>query len=67
VTGWAFDNFGSGGLPRIMLVHDLDNLASCRVAAKGGYPFERLSPASPPHWFTDGHIHVADAPARGHL
>ena len=67
VTGWAFDNFGSGGLPRIMLVHDLDNHASCRVAAKSGYPLQRLSPANPPHWFTDGHVHVAEAPACGHL
>jgi RimJ/RimL family protein N-acetyltransferase len=63
VTGWAFDNFGSDQLPRIMLVHDVDNPASCRVAAKSGYPFKRLSPASPPLWFTDGHIHVAEAPA----
>jgi RimJ/RimL family protein N-acetyltransferase len=63
VTGWAFDHFGSDRLPRIMLVHDVDNAASCRVAAKSGYPFERLSPANPPHWFSDGHIHVAEAPA----
>ena len=61
VTGWAFDHFGADRLPRIMLVHDVDNPASCRVAAKSGYPFERLSPARPPLWFTDGHIHVADA------
>ena len=63
VTGWAFDHFGADGLPCIMLVHDLDNPASCRVAAKSGYPFERLSRANPPLWFTDGHIHVAEAPA----
>jgi RimJ/RimL family protein N-acetyltransferase len=37
-----------GGLPRIMLVHDLDNPASCRVAAKSGYPFQRLSPRTHP-------------------
>ena len=65
VTGWAFDHFGADRLPRIMLVHDLDNAASCRVAAKSGYPFDRLSPANPPLWFTDGHVHVAEAPARG--
>jgi RimJ/RimL family protein N-acetyltransferase len=58
VTGWAFDHFGADRLPRIMLVHDVDNRASCRVAVKSGYPFERLSPASPPLWFT-GHIHAA--------
>jgi RimJ/RimL family protein N-acetyltransferase len=63
VTDWAFGAFGASGLPRIMLVHDLDNPASCRVAAKGGYPFHELSPANPPYWFTDGHIHVAEATA----
>ncbi len=63
VTAWAFGNFGAERLPRIMLVHDLDNPASCRVAAKSGYPFSELSPANPPHWFTDGHIHLAGATA----
>lgn len=61
VTEWAFTSFGAEGLPAIMLVHDVDNPASCRVAAKGGYPFHELSPANPPHWFTDGHIHLAKA------
>lgn len=64
VTDWAFSNFGAEGLPRIMLVHDLDNQASCRVALKSGYPFRELSPANPPHWFADGHIHLAEATAR---
>jgi len=63
VTDWAFSSFGAKGLPRIMLVHDVDNAASCRVAAKSGYPFHELSPAKPPYWFTDGHIHLAEAPA----
>jgi RimJ/RimL family protein N-acetyltransferase len=63
VTDWAFTNFGAHRLPRIMAVHDLDNPASCRVAVKSGYPFHELSPANPPHWFTDGHIHLAEAPA----
>jgi RimJ/RimL family protein N-acetyltransferase len=57
-TQWAFKSFGASRLPRIMLVHDVENLASCRVAEKAGYPFEKLSPANPPHWFTDGHIHM---------
>jgi RimJ/RimL family protein N-acetyltransferase len=61
VTHWAFTSFGADRLPRIMLVHDVDNLASCRVAAKSGYPFRELSPANPPYWFTDGHIHLAEA------
>ncbi|HTW09861.1 MAG TPA: GNAT family N-acetyltransferase [Acidimicrobiales bacterium] len=64
VTGWAFSSFGAQRLPCIMLVHALDNQASCRVAEKSGYPFDELSPANPPYWFTDGHIHLAKAPAR---
>jgi RimJ/RimL family protein N-acetyltransferase len=63
VTDWAFGSFGPERLPLIMLVHDLDNPASCRVAAKSGYPFHELSPANPPYWLTDGHVHVAEAPA----
>jgi RimJ/RimL family protein N-acetyltransferase len=58
VTTWAFDSFQGCGLREIMLVHDLDNPASCRVADKAGYPFKELSPARPPLWFTDGHIHL---------
>jgi len=64
VTDWAFGRFGAKGLPCIMLVHDVDNVASCRVAARSGYPFRELSPANPPYWFTDGHIHLAEATAR---
>lgn len=58
VTDWVFDAFAGASLRQIMLVHDVDNPASCRVAEKAGYPFRELSPANPPHWFTDGHIHV---------
>jgi RimJ/RimL family protein N-acetyltransferase len=58
VTDWVFDAFAGASLRQIMLVHDLDNPASCRVAEKAGYPFQELSPANPPHWFTDGHIHM---------
>jgi RimJ/RimL family protein N-acetyltransferase len=64
VTDWAFSRFGPELLPGIMLVHDLNNAASCRVAGKSGYPFRELSPARPPYWFTDGHIHVAEPAAR---
>lgn len=64
VTDWAFSCFGAERLPYIMLVHDVDNSASCRVAAKSGYPFRELSPANPPSWFTDGHIHVAETTVR---
>src|ERR1700722_4375990 len=58
VTDWVFDAFAGSGLRQIMLVHDVDNPASCRVAEKAGYPFLELSPANPPHWLTDGHIHM---------
>jgi RimJ/RimL family protein N-acetyltransferase len=58
VTDWIFDAFAGASLRQIMLVHDVGNPASCRVAQKAGYPFQRLSPANPPHWFTDGHIHM---------
>jgi RimJ/RimL family protein N-acetyltransferase len=60
VTGWAFRSFGVDRLPGIMLVHDVGNNASCRVAAKSGYAFCGLSPANPPYWTTDGHIHRAE-------
>jgi RimJ/RimL family protein N-acetyltransferase len=63
VTTWAFSRFGAERLPSIMLVHDVDNPASCRVAEKSGYTFHELSPANPPYWFTDGHIHLAKATA----
>jgi hypothetical protein len=57
--GWAFGSFSSDGLPLIMLVHDLDNPASCRVAEKSGYEFSEISPANPPLWHAAGHVHVA--------
>src|ERR1700691_869502 len=58
VTDWVFDAFAGASLRQIMLVHDVGNPASCRVAEKARYPFLELSPANPPHWLTDGHIHM---------
>jgi RimJ/RimL family protein N-acetyltransferase len=58
VTAWAIDSFRPCGMQEIMLVHDIDNPASCRVARKAGYPFSYISPASPPLWYTDGHVHL---------
>ena len=55
---WAFGAFAGTSLRQVMLVHDAGNPASCRVADKAGYPFGELSPASPPHWLTDAHIHL---------
>jgi RimJ/RimL family protein N-acetyltransferase len=59
VTGWVFEEFAGSSLQQIMLVHDVANPASCRVAQKAGYSFRELSPANPPHWLSDGHIHIA--------
>jgi RimJ/RimL family protein N-acetyltransferase len=58
VTDWVFDSFARASLRQIMLVHDIGNPASCRVAEKARYPFRELSPANPPHWLTDGHTHM---------
>jgi RimJ/RimL family protein N-acetyltransferase len=58
VTDWVAGAQRGTALREIMIVHDLDNPASCRVAEKAGYPFHLLSPAQPPLWFTDGHIHL---------
>ena len=54
----GFDAFAGTSLQQVMLVHDDDNPASCRVAEKAGYPFRQFSPANPPHWYTDSHIHM---------
>jgi RimJ/RimL family protein N-acetyltransferase len=63
MTHWVFDAFAGTSLRQIMLVHNVDNPASCRVAEKAGYPFHAFSPANPPHWFEDGHIHLCRAAA----
>ncbi|WP_184757847.1 GNAT family N-acetyltransferase [Streptosporangium album] len=34
LTAWAFATFGVHGLNRLELLHQVDNLASCRVAGK---------------------------------
>ena len=57
-TGWVFEEFSGASLRQIMLVHDVANPASCRVAQKAGYSFRELSLANPPHWLTDAHIHL---------
>jgi RimJ/RimL family protein N-acetyltransferase len=65
LTGWAFDAFGPEGLDRIALLHQVDNPASCRVAEKTGYRFDRLMPARPP-FPRDGHLHLRRlGPAQG--
>ncbi|MQY14447.1 hypothetical protein SRB5_46140 [Streptomyces sp. RB5] len=54
VTTWAFD----AGLTRLELLHQVDNAASCRVAERGGYAYDRTLPAAPPAYPHDGHLHV---------
>lgn len=63
LTAWSFDVFGAVGLERLELLHQLDNPASCRVAEKGGYRFDRLLPSAPPTYPLDGHLHVRHAAA----
>ncbi|MFD7430576.1 GNAT family N-acetyltransferase [Streptomyces sp. NPDC059818] len=66
LTGWAFDTFATDGLESIRLLHQVDNLASCRVAEKARYEFREILPALPPSFPRDGHVHVRQAggPAR---
>ncbi|MCX5342795.1 GNAT family N-acetyltransferase [Streptomyces atratus] len=58
LTNWAFGTFGANGLKRLELLHQEDNLASCRVARKSGYEFDRVLPAAPPAFPLDGHLHI---------
>ncbi|WGP10447.1 GNAT family N-acetyltransferase [Streptomyces sp. SH5] len=63
LTDWAFTAFAEQGPTRLELLHQLDNVASCRVAEKCGYPLARVIPALPPQYPLDGHVHVREAPA----
>lgn len=63
VTAWAFEAFAADGLERIELLRQVDNLASCRVAERSGFAFDRILPATPP-FPLDGHLHVRLAPHR---
>ncbi|MEV7401121.1 GNAT family N-acetyltransferase [Streptomyces sp. NPDC091267] len=56
LTGWAFSSFAGDGLVRLDLLHQVDNEASCRVAAKAGYRFAEVLPPHPP-WPLAGHRH----------
>ncbi|QUX27435.1 GNAT family N-acetyltransferase [Nocardiopsis akebiae] len=58
LTSWAFDTFGADGLERLELLHQVDNLASCRVARKSRYDFATILPAAPPSFPRDGHLHI---------
>ncbi len=65
LTAWAFDSFGPDGLQRIDLIHQLDNVASCRVAQKSGYVLTGVLPADPPAFPLDGHLHTRYSAAVG--
>ncbi|UZJ34154.1 GNAT family N-acetyltransferase [Streptomyces endophytica] len=70
LADWAFHTFGAHGLRRLELLHQLDNQASCRVAEKTRFSFDRVLPAAPPAFPLDGHLHVLcwdGARARGVL
>ncbi|MEU3369098.1 GNAT family N-acetyltransferase [Streptomyces sp. NPDC006660] len=60
LSAWAFDSYAAEGLHRLELIHQEDNPASCRVAEKAGYHFDRILPATPPYP-RDGHLHVRHA------
>lgn len=62
VTGWAFDTLD--GVTRLELRHQIDNIASCRVAEKTGYVYRRTLPARPP-FPLDGHEHVRETSTGG--
>jgi RimJ/RimL family protein N-acetyltransferase len=60
LTTWAFDTFNNAGLDRLELLHDVRNPASCRVAEKAGYEFDRVLFAPGPST-ERGHLHVRRA------
>ncbi|WP_411081387.1 GNAT family N-acetyltransferase [Streptomyces sp. cmx-18-6] len=63
LTAWSFNAFRAGGLEYLELLHQADNLASCRVAEKNGYLMDRVLPAAPPLYPLDGHLHIRRAVA----
>jgi RimJ/RimL family protein N-acetyltransferase len=63
LTAWAFESFGARGLQRVELLHQEDNLASCRVAQKSGYALIDVLPAEPPAFPAAGHRHARYSPA----
>ncbi|MGW7018067.1 GNAT family N-acetyltransferase [Streptomyces decoyicus] len=63
LTTWSLDAFRAEGLECLELLHQVDNLASCRVAEECGYQFDRTLPAAPPSYPLDGHLHIRRAVA----
>ncbi|TDV54158.1 GNAT family N-acetyltransferase [Actinophytocola oryzae] len=59
LSTWAFATFRA---TRLELRHQVDNLASCRVAQKTGFDLHSTILAAAPYPL-DGHLHVRHAPA----
>ena len=56
VAEWALQR-----VPRLQLLHSVDNHASCRVAEKSGFAFAAHLPAHPPRFPDEGHLHVRES------
>lgn len=54
LSEWAF---AVHGLDRLELRHQVDNVASCRVAQRAGFAYHSTVPAAPP-FPLDGHLHI---------
>jgi RimJ/RimL family protein N-acetyltransferase len=54
---WAFEQYAPARLSHLELIHQVDNLASCRVAAKAHFSLFRVLSPRPP-WPREGHLHV---------
>ncbi|MGY4970761.1 GNAT family N-acetyltransferase [Streptomyces nigrescens] len=61
LTTWAFETFRAEGLDVMELLHQADNVASCRVAQKSRFEFARTLPAAPPLYPLDSHLHLRHA------
>ncbi len=57
LTDWAFHVFIGADLQQLELLHDVRNQASCRVAEKADYDFDRILSAPAPSSET-GHVHI---------
>lgn len=60
VARWALGGQDGPALTRLELLHDLDNVASCRVAAKCGFPLRAELPPHPPKFPAPGHLHALE-------
>lgn len=54
---WAFERYAPARLTQLELIHQVDNHASCRVAAKTHFSLLQVLPPRPP-WPSEGHLHV---------